>query len=82
MAELFVCEKRWRLDSDFQRADSREADPHAGVVLNDRHEGVVAVRAAHDDAGASKDMGRADGVRSAAGAARWTCSHESLLVNS
>ena len=48
------------LEGDLHCADSREADPHACVVFDDGHEGVVAMRAAHHDAGASKDMSRTD----------------------
>ena len=63
---LARCETRRRLDGDLQRADSGEADPHACVVSDDRHEGVVAVRAAQDDAGAPEDVERPDRVSRAA----------------
>jgi hypothetical protein len=61
---------RGGLDDDLQGADSWKPDPHLSVIFDDRYEGVVAVRAAHDDSGASKDMERSDGVGRAAAVAR------------
>src|SRR5262245_40169324 len=70
-AAIMSGERSRRLrNGHLERAHALDADPDASLVRDDRHERVLAVRAAEDDAGAAKDLGSAHHLARAAPSAR------------
>src|SRR5918998_6656891 len=57
-------------NGDLEGADSGKAEPHARAVFDDGHQGVVAMRTAHDDSSTSKDLECPNLVSRAASVAR------------
>ena len=58
-----------RYTSISKRTEARHCDPCAGIALDDRGEGVPAVGAAKDHAGAAEDVHCSEGLAGAAGVA-------------